>query len=73
MSTSNTCGCCAFFHQNDDDKMPGGYCWRFPPMPLMMQQPATVLGAGGVSLGGVSPPVGLDHTCGEFSQSDPCG
>jgi len=47
--------------------MQGGCCWRFPPVPVMMQQ-AGVIGCDSYGVAGMQPPVTPDHSCGEFSR-----
>ena len=70
MSKTRTCASCAHFHPNErSDGSQGGICRRFPPVPMIMQQNATVLGAGPVGMAGVSPPVDPDFSCGEFDSA----
>ena len=69
---SKTCAHCFHFRPNDEGTgLKGGICTRFPPVPMIMQQPANILGAGTVGMAGVNPPVNDDHTCGEFQDANP--
>lgn len=68
MSRSKTCEHCAYFLA---DAAGRGMCRRYPPVPMIMQQPATVLGGGGVGMAGVSPPVDPTYSCGEFRDATP--
>ncbi|MCH8059339.1 MAG: hypothetical protein IIA11_02660 [Proteobacteria bacterium] len=70
MSRSKTCEHCVYFYPNDTIP-PQGMCKRFPPVPMIMQQPANILGAGGIGMAGVNPPVDADNTCGEFKDAKP--
>lgn len=73
MSRPKTCEHCEHFLPNDQNGggRPGGICRRYPPMPMLMQQGATVLGGatGGIGMAGVSPPVDADYTCGEWKDA----
>lgn len=73
MSRAKTCEHCEHFLPNEvtTTGAQGGLCRRFPPVPMLMQQPATVLGAGTVGMAGVSPPVDKDYSCGEWKDAKP--
>ena len=68
------CAHCCHFHPSAK-ALPkgtgGGLCKRFPPAPMIMQQPATILGAGAAGMAGINPPVDADNTCGEFKDAKP--
>lgn len=74
MSRSKTCKHCGFYKANvGPQSAPGGACLRFPPTPLLMQNPGGILSGGAASVGaaGVNPPVSEGHTCGEFKDAKP--
>lgn len=64
MSNQKTCAHCVHFLDNPE--ITGGVCRRYPPVAMMMPQPAGILGAGSVGMAGVNPPVNPEHTCGEW-------
>lgn len=70
MSKEKICEHCAYFLGNErSDGSQGGVCRRYPPVPMIMQQPGSaILGAGTVGMAGVSPPVDPTYTCGEFTE-----
>lgn len=69
MSKPKICEHCAYFLGNErSDGSRGGVCRRYPPVPMIMQQPATVLGGAVAGMAGVSPPVDPTYTCGEFNE-----
>ncbi len=73
MSRSKTCEYCAYFLGNErSDGSQGGICRRYPPVPMIMQQPgAAILGGSAVGMAGVSPPVDPTYSCGEFRDAVP--
>ena len=72
MSRPKTCAHCEHFLPNErSNHTEGGICRRFPPVPMLMQQPASIMGAGGVGMAGVSPPVDKDYSCGEWKDAKP--
>ena len=67
MSKTRTCASCAHFRPSEQNNGgQAGQCRRFPPVPMLLQQQPTVLGAGTVGMAGVSPPVHPGFSCGEF-------
>ena len=71
MTQSKICNNCKHFHPSEQNNgSQAGQCRRFPPVPMLLQQQPTVLGAGSVGMAGVSPPVHPDFFCSEF---DPAG
>jgi len=68
MSSSVVCTNCRFFVSNNDDTGMG-QCRRFPPVPMLAPQQPTILNAN-QTLGvmAVSPPVGPEYSCGEWSE-----
>lgn len=74
MSRSKICAHCFHFRPNDDsteDHVIAGMCTRFPPVPMILQQPPNILTTAAVGMAGVNPPVVPGHTCGEFLDSQP--
>jgi len=74
MSNPKTCAHCAHFLASQ--KVTGGICRRYPPVAMLLQQTPSFLGAGAMDIprtgmAGVSPPVDLDHTCGEWRDAAP--
>lgn len=70
MSKSTSCVNCSFFVANPDELVEGGSCTRFPPIPMLMPQAATILSQAGVGIAGVNPPVTEGHWCGEWIELD---
>lgn len=68
MTNSVVCTNCRFFVSNNDDSGMG-QCRRFPPVPMLAPQQASILNAN-QTLGvmAVSPPVGPEYSCGEWAE-----
>ena len=73
MSKSKVCKHCVFYEPNAGRQAnPGGTCRRYPPTPVLMQNPSGIMGGGSASVGaaGINPPVTPEHTCGEFKDAN---
>lgn len=70
MSREKICEHCAYFLANErTDGSAGGVCRRYPPIPMLLQQPGNIMQPSTVGMAGVSPPVSPDYTCGEFQDA----
>lgn len=73
MSKPKNCARCLYFHLVEARKghVLQGQCRRFPPVPMIIEQPGTVLNTSQrVGMAGISPPVDIEFCCGEFKRAD---
>lgn len=64
MSKPNNCANCAFF-EFVDEPAGAGQCLRYPPVPMLMPNNNSIMGAHATGLGAINPPVTVEHGCGE--------